>query len=594
MLKVTRALVLLTLLFSHQAWAQKVKYKDIYGLLSTKQYESAEPFLKKYLKDNTDNPNAYLFMGVIFHEKSNKDDVLKQTKRAIADMDSAILFYDKAYKSITEREIKRNDEYYQSYNRRDLRTGEFGVKLSDIQFDLEKKMEGLREKIDRVKMMKYYFNLSDSIYKKCTSLYKKLQGTYPSNKEFYLRSDNTTLQTLQQLTTRFDSCLQAFERYKSSAATVGKTGYSQTMTKNEIRDLKTDGASPADFYQNDLQVWDYKLFADKAKTAIEKDIMPMRENLISYDMQINKLREKLKNDSVSVKSDLTKLVDKLLMEQLKKYDESPLPMKVFSIKIADLEYGSLLAEHKPLRDSADVHLQYKLVKDELKAVSGLDSIASSLSDSDVDTDAKNYDFFITNTYNNTTVLKSFIHTVKEYAERERKSKQAKLLQKENNLRWLVTANDSIPLVADARPTRFRPLQILEERYTVGLQYTDSLSPSGYLYTITRSRKPDVKVVFPVEKPVFKLSRASMTRALTYSDAAGQIYFVLFVSERAGKENKHVATLAKIYKSDGLAWSNNYALSFVPKEITFKPESGELVLKNDAQQSVVDKNGKLLK
>ena len=142
------------------SFGQKVKYKDIFGLLNTKRYEEAEPFLKRYLKETNDNPNAFLYMGIIYQEKSAKDDVLKQTTRAIANMDSAIFFYDKAYKSINEKELKRNEEFYQAYNRRDLRTGEFGVKLSDIQFDLEKKMEGLRERIDRVKMVKYYFIIS--------------------------------------------------------------------------------------------------------------------------------------------------------------------------------------------------------------------------------------------------------------------------------------------------------------------------------------------------------------------------------------------------------------------------------------------------
>src|SRR5690242_3263102 len=117
--------LLLCFLFS-STYGQKIKYKEIWGLLNTKQYESAEPFLKRYLKENTDNPNAYLYMGIIFQEKSAKDDVLKQTVRGIANMDSAILYYDKAYKSITEKEVKRNDEYYAMYNRRDLRTGEFG------------------------------------------------------------------------------------------------------------------------------------------------------------------------------------------------------------------------------------------------------------------------------------------------------------------------------------------------------------------------------------------------------------------------------------------------------------------------------------
>src|SRR5689334_2332083 len=163
--------LLLISVFS-DAYGQKVKYKDIFALLNSKQYEQAEPFLKRYLKENDDNPNAYLFMGLIFQEKSAKNDVLKATRAGIQNMDSAIMFYDKTLKTITDKEVRRNDEYYQMYNRRDLRTGEFGVKLSDIQFDLQKKIEGLKERIDRVKMVKYHFTLADSLYKRANALYK--------------------------------------------------------------------------------------------------------------------------------------------------------------------------------------------------------------------------------------------------------------------------------------------------------------------------------------------------------------------------------------------------------------------------------------
>ena len=58
--------LILFLLFGPLCSAQKkIKYKDIFGLLNVKQYEQAEPFLKSYLKENDDNPNAYLFMGTI-------------------------------------------------------------------------------------------------------------------------------------------------------------------------------------------------------------------------------------------------------------------------------------------------------------------------------------------------------------------------------------------------------------------------------------------------------------------------------------------------------------------------------------------------
>lgn len=571
---------------------KKVKYKDIWALLNTKQYEAAELFLKDYLKNNDDNPNAFLYMGIIYHEKSGKDDVLKQTKQAIAHMDSAIYFYNKAHKTITEKEIKRNSEYYQSYNRRDLRTGEFGVKLSDIQFDLEKKMEGLHEKIDRVKMIRHYFALTDSLYKKANLLYVKIQEPYAGEKEFYLRADTAMVENLAVLAVRFDSCMKAFDQYKASVATVGKIGYNQHITANEIRNLKTDGISGADFYKDDLQLWDYKAFANQARQAIEKEIFPIREHLITYDIEINKLRERLVNDSVSVKHDLISLVDKLLMEQLKKYDEHPLPMDVFSIKIADLEYRSTLLENSHYRDSLNVHFRLALAKKELKSITKLDSLATGLVNRDLDKEAENYAYFVSSTYGNINVLKSFINGVKGYAERERQLKQGSLAEQEKSLRWIVNALDSIPLFMDSSSTRFKPLAIVREQYTSGIQYRDSLQASGYFYTITPSRVPDIKISFPLDKLSFKQSQFKNARTLTYSDASGQIYFVLLYSEKSTKDNKYPATLAKIYRSDGLAWYNNYVLPYVPREIDFRSETGELFIRSDEQQNIIDKNGKM--
>jgi hypothetical protein len=133
--------------------------------------------------------------------------------------------------------------------------------------------------------------------------------------------------------------------------------------------------------------------------------------------------------------------------------------------------------------------------------------------------------------------------------------------------------------------------VVSEKYTAGLKVADSLNFTGYFYSITPSRIPDIKVSFPVETKL--LSRAA-THGLTYSDATGQIFFVLLFSEKPTKENKYAATVAKIYRSDGLAWSGNYTLAFIPKEVSFRTETGEFVMRADAQESVVDKNGKLLR
>jgi len=583
----------ITLFVSASAYGQKVKYKDIFALLNSKQYEQAEPFLRKYLKDNDDNPNAYLFMGIIFQEKANRSDVLKATKAAIVYMDTAILYYGKTLAIITEKEVKRNDEYYQMYNRRDLRTGEFGVKLSDIQFDLQKRNENLKERIDKVRMTRYHFTLADSLYKRTAALYTGLQAAYPGQNEMYLRADDKTLRDLGLMITRFDSCTKAFDLYKSSLSTLGKTGYNQTLTLKEIHNFKTEGSTPADFYQDDLQVWDYKKYAEQAKQTIEKEIVPMRAHLVSYDIEINKLREKITVDSVSVRNDLTSLIDKLLYDQLRKFDSDPLPMEVFTLKTADLEYKSALIESKPHRDSADVNLRLALVTKEVKYLNKLDSIATKLNSENIDEEMLNYNHFITNTYSNSIILRSYIKALKEYAEREKLKKNAELARRTASLNWMVDQQDSVPLMLSHPTKKFKPLALVPDRFTAGLAYTDSLTMEGYFYSIKATRKPEVKARFAVDKPSYRLSKLPQAKSLTYSDGAGQIYFVLIYSEKANKE-KYPATLAKIYRSDGLAWSYNYQLNFVPKEIHFKPETGELSLRNETLAVTVDKNGKMTK
>ena len=574
------------------ASGQKVKYKDIFGLLNTKRYEEAEPFLKRYLKETDDNPNAYMYMGVIYQEKSAKDDVLKQTKRAVANMDSAIFFYDKAYKSITEKEIKRNSEYYQAYNRRDLRTGEFRVKLSDIQFDIEKRMERLRERIDRVKMVKHYFSLADTLYRKSNELFQKIKSTYPQEQSLYLRADENTLKTLTALAVRFDSCVKVFENYRSSSTTIGRTGYDQALSFNDINDYATDGLTDANFLLDEVEVWNYKKFAEKVKSAIQKDIFPIRELLVSYDVEINKLREKLSKDSVSVKSDLTSLIDKLLLEKLKKYDQDPLPMDIFTLKISDLEYRSTLLEHRRHRDSSDLLFRKNLLEREFVYLNRLDSTADKLTAEAIDREAADYADFITNTYSNTVVLKSYVKALKEYAEREKRKKRSEIQEIENALRWVVSGNDSIPAMLDASSPKFRPLAMVQEKFTAGLHYADSTEVSGYFATIVPTRAADVVVSFPVDKAAFPLSDLPAYKSIVSSDAAGQLYFVLIYNERATQDQKFAATLAKIYRSDGLAWSVNYLLDFVPTEILFKAETGDVTLKGDTVESIVDKNGKL--
>src|ERR1700712_5634992 len=106
MIRKTTFFLLGFIFLSVSGMAQKVKYKDLFLLLNAKDYQKAEPFLKKYLKENDENPNAFLFMGFIYQEKSEKNDVLTQQEPLFLNIDSALIYYSKVLKTITEKEIK--------------------------------------------------------------------------------------------------------------------------------------------------------------------------------------------------------------------------------------------------------------------------------------------------------------------------------------------------------------------------------------------------------------------------------------------------------------------------------------------------------
>ncbi len=574
--------------------AQKVKYKDLIILLNAKEYEKAEPFLKKYLKDHDDNPNAYLFLGIIFQEKAAKEDVLKDTELVIQHSDSAIINFEIANKTIDEREVRRNDEYYIAYNRRDMRTGEFGVTLSDVKLDIEKRIQWVKDRKNNVGKLKDYYLNAEKFYAESIQKFKDIKGTLTEHK-FYLLSDDKTVQKLKDFGALYDSSITAFENYKSTSKLVGKTGYNQILSFHPIKSFATDGLTGADFTKDDLKLWDFKTWVVKSLGLIEDEIKGIRSELIQTDADINQLGVKLKKDSVSVRSRLEDIVSKFLIAKLKKYDDDPLPLAIFNMKISELEYGSLLMQHKKLKDSLDVNLKLSLVRSELLSAKKLDSISSALNARNIDEEAFSYSDFINRAYGNASVIKSLVSALKEFAEHEIELKQKEMELKSKSLDWILVGADSIPLILNTKNNKYKMVLVKPNEFTIGLKFgADSLA-TGYFYTITPSRIPDVSANFGVDKVNFKKKNLSVLKSLSIDDGKHQIYFGLIYSEEKMKD-KYPVTLVKVYRSDGLAWSFNYSLDSMPTEVSFSQETGELSIKltNESKIVVVDKNGKLVR
>jgi hypothetical protein len=575
------------------AQAQKVKYKDIYTWLANKQYDEAEPFLKKYVKENDDNPNAFLFMGLLYEHKSGKADVLKEYSLLLSQIDTSILFFDKAFKTITEKELRKNDEYYETFKRRDLRTGEFGVKLSDIQFFLEKKQQELKEKADKVKLTTTYFYLSDSLYKGTQSLYVNLAEKYKTNKSLVLQADDETIKQLSAISFKFDSCTKAFGIYKTNGVALSKGKYDQKISLTTIKEIEKDGREPADFLSNNLNLWDYKVFADEQIKLIKNGWFPVRDQLVALDIDINKIRTKLEKDSVSILSDVSKLKERFPEEASKRIDDNPLPLFVLTAKVLELQYKSYLIENKVYKDTSDVYLKLKAAQTEFKAIKKLDSLVSKFDLAEIDKRSADYNHFIENTFNKPAILKTYVRGLQEYAERQLSVKKFEVDFREKGTKWQIVDADSAALFLNpGNEYAYQPLLILQDKFTTGLHYKDTAEVSGYLFNIPPSRKPDLKVTFALNKKFFGKFKQAFAKSLIAMDPAAQVFFVVVYSEsKASKEGKYPVTVAKIYRSDGLAWQNEYFVDAIPSSANFI--SGELSIRTaDALVYTIDKNGKL--
>lgn len=577
------------------ASAQKIKYKDLLVLLNAKQYDQAEPFLKKFLKENKDETSAYLFMGIIFQEKALKADPLKNTEAAISAIDSALINYAIVGPRITEKELKRNEEEYQMYTRRDYRTGEFGIKLSDVQLDLENRTKSLKERKEKILALKKSFTDSEAQYQRANAQFKAIQSKFSAEKEFYLRSDEQVISELTQLVAVFDSSQVSFLNYKTIQQSLGKSPHNQVMNLQEIRDFKKDGASGADFMNDDLKAWNYGAWAQTAQEAISKDVIPMREQMIAFDIEINKLREKLRKDSVSVKKELAALNSKPLFSTLSKFDKTAMPIALFDMKIAELEYNSDLLSNKALRDTSNVAVRLAALQGEFKTLKQLDSLTDNLMSRDYDREMLDYKYFISNAYGTLPVLKSLVKTTKEYALRETTKKEKQLTSGMQSLKWLVASPDSIPLFTENIEKRaFKPLVITPERYTIGLKYADSLAV-GYFYTITPSRIPDMKLTFQVDTKNFKKRNLPIIKGLSAADT-DKTYFALIYSE-SKVNDKFPVTVARINRdTNAVAWTMNYSFDLLPSELKFA--DNELSVKTsspngDSKIVVIDANGKRL-
>ena len=570
------------LFFCSQTYAQKVKYDDLFALLSTKKYESAEPFLRTFLAEekNNDHANAHLQMGILYEYKSSTQDVLTHSAEKLSYLDSALLYLKKAQVLIDDKEVRKNDELYQAYQRRDVRTGKIGIKLADVQLDIDNKIKNINERQDNIKRLVAYYNDMISSYDSARYQFTEARNSFPTMKALLFQSGADTENKLLLIKDYYQKFLEAYKSYKNTTGTIGK--YDQSLNEKLIENFETEGESETDFKLDVIEVWNYEAWYDGVVKVKEKDITTIKEELIKVTSQLDNLRAKLVQDSTELKEsvDLTSFGDKI-----HEYDRLALPLQVLKYKSGELDYLSFLMSAKQYSDSLDISYQIEILQKRVSHCQGLKSKIESIEAIDIDEESKNYNEWLEKFFVNASSLKNYVAEKATWVKTE--------LDKNTQLyedilvrdKWLINENDSIPLyLSEDLTSPYKPL-LIEDHATAGVRVGEV--PTGYFVKISPAKTTEGKIEIILPKD-FNLDSDALSVLLT-SDEDGLVDFVIY--DTPGTEGT-LAVISKIYKVDGLAWTKSFTLENGVTAAAYKAGNLELQLE-EGEKVVIDKKGNMV-
>ena len=391
--------------------AQKVKYKDLFILLNAENFKDADPFLRKFIVDNPDHPNANYQMGKMLQTYMMEADLIKDSLMINEFADSALLYLNKSLEVCTEKyvEKKHDDDYYAGHRRRNLRTGKFEVKLSDVQLEMEGRKEAIEKfKEDDSKLITHfraagYFN--ESVFE----LYSSLVDSAENINILYFTAGADELQILREIPKNYDSIIYHYNTYRVLKKDMSRNSPVQKFEEKPVSEYPIKGSNKVDFTAETVEVWNLKAWSKQAHDKIGKEIFPLKSRLIAYDKELDEVHDRIVRDSLDGRSEIFALATKNVGRDLRDYDPSSLPAAIFNFRIAEINYHSTTnVWHLDVHDTVNIDVKYSVLDDIGKQLSGVTKLAGILVEANNAQERLLFRDFINDRYTDENGLYNFI------------------------------------------------------------------------------------------------------------------------------------------------------------------------------------------
>ena len=502
---------LVCLLLVGGAHAQKIKYKDLFPLLKAKNYDDADPFLRKFLIQEPDHPDANYRMGKMLAYYLQRIDILKEHDQVPALADSAVLYLDRAAGLLTEKYVKKHDDdYYVSFRRRDLRTGKFEVKHSDVELDIEETRKIVEEIRKGVAAFVKHLNKARTYYITCQQKYLELAKQNDSLVYFYFTATPDDLATLRNLAAKYDSTKTWLDEANQALNEIPGNKLQIQYEEKPITHFPKDGKSVSNFFAENINLWQYGAWAQQMLDKIGKEIYPLKKRMIEYCARLDELALATARDTVDARADIFQLATANIAKELDEYVPESLPAAIFDYRLGEINYRSTANYWlTQIKDTSDIGLKLSVLADLQTQLANMEKLVEKLKNSNTEIQRALFADFIQARFGSPDSLGAFIeHEIASIA-RDKEwlaERQAEVLRQDSYAYW---QGDSIALVAGmtgiGADTLVQYYTLLvdtlseRERAFYAIRYRQKLSFEFVFGVAPSSRQPDTLYTLAIDK-----------------------------------------------------------------------------------------------
>ncbi len=286
---------LLVIVLSFQfvsAHAQRLRYKDIYQVITSGDNVLAYSLLFEYQKTNPTFANTYFQLGLISYYNIKQADPLLEYKKIKYFHYNVHLFWELAEKYIRDdnSEVTRNRKFF-------LNVPELAqikkIKAEDVLTFINKRMAEIDEYVKEVDKIYGLFYKMVGNYTDCVDYYRRIIGDYKKLKDLYLAPETEIFPRMDTLKNLFDSTMNMYQLYRAALESYPLKKYNQHLVLRPLTLYRLDGVTNTDFLSDTMLFWDYGKWVRETRNVIATQILRLRSKIELHYNKLKALERKL-------------------------------------------------------------------------------------------------------------------------------------------------------------------------------------------------------------------------------------------------------------------------------------------------------------